>query len=110
MIPKGTILYPTTITSSQMYYYDEPYAYWATDSYSTFCNWVLYKEYNDYISTCAPNDCLAGISYEEVMEELRTFHFYDGMDREKLCKAFRQRSLNATDEEMYNWEDFIYDE
>lgn len=110
MIEKGTRLYPQYFTASHMYYDNEPYAYWVSEPSINFCNWILYKEYNDYVSVCNPNDCLAAVSYEEVMEELRTFTFYEGMDREKLCKAFRQRSLYMTDEESWNWEDFELDD
>ena len=110
MIEKGTRLYPQYFTADHMYYNDEPYAYWVSEPSINFCNWVLYKEYNDYISVCNPNDCLSAVSYEDVMNELRTYSFYDGMDREKLCKAFRQRSLYMTDEESWDWEDFELDD
>lgn len=106
MIERGTILYPQCFTASQMYYNDEPYAYWVDEPSINFCNWILYKEYNDYVSTCSPNDCLSALSYEEVIDELKTASFYDGMDREKLCNAFRQRSLHMSYEEEINFEDF----
>ena len=106
MIDKDTILYPQCVTSDQMYYDNEPYAYWVSVPEYNFCNWVLYKEYNDYISTCAPNDGLRAVSYEDIMEEFREYSFYEGMDREKLCRTFRQRSLNMTWEESIDWEDF----
>jgi hypothetical protein len=107
MIDKGTRLFPEYFDSSQMYYDDEPYAYWVSEPSINFCNWILYKEYNDYVSICHPNDCLSAISYEEVLEELRTYTFYEGMDREKLCKAFRHRSLYMKPEEARDWEDFV---
>lgn len=107
MIAEDTILYPQCVTSDQMYYDDEPYAYWLSVPEYDVCNWVLYKEYNDYISTCAPNDCLRTVSYEDIMEEFREYSFYEGMDREKLCRTFRQRSLNMTWEESIDWEDFV---
>lgn len=107
MIDKDTILYPQCFTSNQMYYDNEPYAYWVSVPEYNVCNWVLYKEYNDYISTCAPNDCLRAVSYEDIMEEFREYSFYEGMDREKLCRTFRQRSLNMTWEESIDWEDFV---
>lgn len=104
MIRKGTILYPQWITAYEMYYNNKPYAYWVSEPSINFCNWILYKEYNDYVSTCSPNDCLSALSYEEVIKELKTASFYDGMDRKKLCNAFRQRSLN---DNLYEFEDFI---
>lgn len=107
MIEEGTHLYPQYFDATQMYFDDEPYAYWVSVPEYNFCNWILYKEYNDYISTCNPNDCLSAISYEDVLEELRTYSFYDGMDREKLCRMFRQRSLYMTLEECRDWEDFV---
>ena len=107
MIEKGTRLFPEYFDCSQMYYDDEPFAYWVSEPEYNFCNWVLYKEYNDYSSVCHPNDCLAAVSYEDVLEEFRTASFYDGMDREKLCKMFRQRPLNMSPEESRNWEDFV---
>ena len=103
MIAEGTTLYPEYFDSSQMYFDNEPFAYWVESPEYNFCNWVLYKEYNDYVSTCNPNDCLAGISYEGVMQEFREYSFYDGMDREKLCRMFRQRSLDSD----YDFEDFV---
>ena len=107
MIPKYITLYPEYFTSSEMYYDDEPYAYWLSVPEYNFCNWILYKEYNDYNSTCAPNDCLAAVSYEELMNEFRTYSFYEGMDREKLCRTFRQRSLY---DDEYDFEDFVDEE
>lgn len=107
MIDKDTILYPQDISPNEMYYDNEPYAYWLSVPEYNVCNWVLYKEYNGYISTCAPNDCLRAVSYEDIMEEFRTYSFYEGMDREKLCHTFRQRSLDMTLEESMEWEDFV---
>ena len=107
MIEKGTTLFPEYFDYSQMYYNDEPYAYWVSVPEYNFYEWILYKEYNDYRSICHPNDCLAAASYEEVLEELKTSSFYENMDRDKLCKTFRQRSLNMTDEEARDWEDFV---
>jgi len=104
MIPKGTTLYPQYITATDMYYGDEPFAYWLSVPEYDVYNWVLYKEYNDYNSVCHPNDCLCGVSYESLMEEFRTYSFYDGMDREMLCRTFRQRSL---DDNPYEFEDFV---
>ena len=109
MIPKGTTLYPQYFTSDRMYFDDQPFAYWVSCSHINFCNWVLFKEYNDYDSVCNPNDCLAAVSYEQVMHELRTYSYYDGMDREKLCRAFRQRSLDMSYEEEIDFEDFDFD-
>ena len=107
MIAEGTILYPQDISPNEMYYDNEPYAYWVSVPEYNVCNWVLYKEYDDYISTCAPNDCLRAVSYEDIMKEFREYSFYEGMDREKLCRTFRQRSLNMTLEESMEWEDFV---
>ena len=106
MIPKGTRLYPQCVTSSQMLYEDEPYAYWCSEPQYNFCNWILYKEYNDYVSTCHPNDCLGALTYEEVIREFRESCFYEKMDREKLVRTFRQRSLNGDDPDF---EDFVYE-
>ena len=107
MIDKDTILYPQDISPNEMYYDNEPYAYWLSVPEYNVCNWVLYKEYNDYVSICAPNDCLRAVSYEDIMEEFREYSFYEDMDREKLCRTFRQRSLNMTWEESIDWEDFV---
>ena len=107
MLDKGTVLYPQDISPNEMYYDNEPYAYWLSVPEYNVCNWVLYKEYNDYVSICAPNDCLRAVSYEDIMEEFREYSFYEGMDREKLCRTFRQRSLNMTWEESIDWEDFV---
>lgn len=104
MIPEGTTLFPEYVDCSQMYYDDEPYAYWLSVPEYNFCNWILYKEYNDYISVCHPNDCLRAVSYEDIMKEFREYSFYEGMDRELLCKKFRQRSLEGDDKDF---EDFI---
>ncbi len=84
MIEEGTTLYPTCMTATNLYCDDEPYAYWVDVPEYNFCDWVLYKEYNDYTSVCAPNDCIAGVSYEDVMEEFRNWSYFEGMDREKL--------------------------
>ena len=105
MIPEGTTLYPERIDSSQMYYNDEPYAYWVEAPEYNFCNWVLYKEYNNYISVCHPNDCIAAVSYEDLMKEFREWTYYEGMDREKLCRTFRQRPLQTRLDD--DWEDFV---
>lgn len=110
MIPQGTTLYPEYFTADKMYFDNKPFAYWVSEPSINFCNWILYKEYNDYSSVCNPNDCLSAVSYEDVMHELRTYTFYEGMDREKLCKAFRQRSLHMSYEEEMEWEDFEFDE
>lgn len=106
MINEGTTLFPEYFDALQMYYNNEPYAYWVSAPEYNFYNWILYKEYNNYKSICYPNDCLSAVSYEEVIDELKTFSFYDSMDREKLCKMFRQRSLLMTPSEAENWEDF----
>lgn len=103
MIPKGTTLFPEWFDSSQMYYCDMPFAYWLGGN---ICEWVLYKEYNDYKSICHPNDCLCGISKEELLERFKTFSWYKEEDRENLCQAFRQRSLGDNE---YNFEDFVYE-
>lgn len=62
MIPEGTTLFPETMNGCQMFYDDEPYAYWAGD----IGQWVLYKEYDSYKSICHPNDCLRAYSCEEL--------------------------------------------
>ena len=62
MIPEGTTLFPETMNGCQMFYDDEPYAYWAGD----IGQWVLYKEYDNYRSICHPNDCLRAYSSEEL--------------------------------------------
>ena len=54
MIPEGTKLFPESWDCSQMYYDDEPYAYWD----GNIGLWVLYKEYDNYRSICHPNDCM----------------------------------------------------
>ena len=56
MIAEGTILYPQDISPNEIYYDNEPYAYWLSVPEYNVCNWVLYKEYNDYVSICAIND------------------------------------------------------
>lgn len=67
MIPKGTILFPESMDSCQMFYNNEPYAYWADD----IGQWVLYKEYNNYKSICHPNDCLCAYSSDELPNEYK---------------------------------------
>ena len=104
MIERGTRLYPEVFDSSQMYYQGQPFAYWLSVPEYNFCEWILYKEYNDYTSVCNPNDCLAAVSHEELMREFKTFSYYENMDREMLCRTFRQRSL---DDNPYEFEDFI---
>lgn len=100
MISKGTILYPTSFGATEMYFYDEPFAYWLEET----GQWILYKEYDDYTSVCNPNDCLAAISYKQVLYEFRNYCFYENEDREKLCRTFRQRSM---EDNPYEFEDFV---
>lgn len=90
MIQKGTVLFPTSSDWHQLYYYDKPYAYWNEG----LGLWILYKEYNDYVSECAPDDCISAYNYDEVINAIKTFSFYDNLDRESCCKAFVQRSLD----------------
>ena len=104
MIPKGTTLYPQWANGMEMYFDDEPYAYWVEEPAYNFCNWVLYKEYDDYASVCNPNDCLSAVSYKQLMNEFRTYSFYEGLDREMLCRTFRQRSI---EDNPYEFEDFV---
>ena len=103
MLDKLEPLYPEYFDASELFCNDEPYAYWLSVPEYNFYNWILYKEYNGYNSRVG-NGGLQGISYEQLMDEFRTFSFYDGMDREKLCRTFRQRSLN---DNPYEFEDFI---
>ena len=46
-----------------------------------------------------------------LLNHLRMIIFYDNMDREKLCRTFRQRSLETefgpNSEPYWNFEDFI---
>ena len=71
----------------------------------------MFKEYNDYKYVCHSNDCIAAISYNDLIESFKNDHFYDNMDREKLCRTFRQRSLETefgpNSEPYWNFEDFI---
>lgn len=62
MIPEGTTLFPERIDAYNMYYDDEPYAYWSGD----IGQWVLYKEYDNYKSISHPNDCLCALSSDEL--------------------------------------------
>lgn len=107
MIDPSYTLYPEVMDATNLYFHDEPYAYWVENMNYNFCNWVLYKEYNNYNSTCNPNDCIAGISYEEVIDEIKNSWSYRNQDRDMLIRTFRQRSLNDTE---YNFKDFIYEE
>lgn len=100
MIDKGTTLFPTCITCDRMYYHDEPYAYWLGGD---VCEWVLYKEYDSYVSTCHPNDCLSAVNRKELLEHFRTFSWFEDEDRERLCRTFRQRGIDDTE---YDFEDF----
>lgn len=100
MIPKGTVLYPESQDWHQLYYNGEPYAYW-----QHFLGlWILYKEYNDYISECHPNDCISAYTYDEVIQFIKDYTSYK--DKEGLCRTFRQRSLKDNE---YNFEDFIHE-
>lgn len=101
MIPEGTTLYPEWFDYSQMYCCGEPYAYWLHET----GQWILYKEYNSYRSVCHPNDCLSAINYDQVLYEFRNYCFYENCDREKLCRTFRQRSID----DPYDFEDFAED-
>lgn len=67
MIPEGTTLYPEMMNGYQMFYNDEPYAYWADD----LAQWVLYKEYDNYKSICHPNGCLRAYSSKELPIEYK---------------------------------------
>ena len=91
MIDRFETLCPQYFDATNLYFNDNVY------------DWVLYKEYNDYRSAVG-NGGLKGVSYEELMDSFRTYSFYEGMDREKLCRTFRQRSL---DDNPYDFEDFI---
>lgn len=104
MIDKCYTLYPEYVDAMNMYFNDEPYAYWVSNENYNFCAWVLYKEYNDYSSCCNPNDCIAGESYEEIIDSFRNSWSYRNQDRDMLIRTFRQRSLGDTE---YNFEDFI---
>ena len=66
--------------------------------------WVLYKEYDSYVSICNPNDCLSAISKDELLKHFRTYSWFEDEDRDKLCETFRQRSLNDNE---YNFDDFV---
>lgn len=101
MIEKGTTLFPTTQDCSQLWYNDEPYAYWEEFS----GEWILYKEYNDYCSICHPNDCISAVSYEEMLDHFRTYFWFEDYDREKLCRTFRQRSLD--DNPYGDFDDYV---
>ena len=101
MITEGTTLYPEYFAGSEMFYDDHPFAYWLGGN---ICEWILYKEYNDFNSVCNPNDCLCAISKEELLERFKTFSWFKDEEREKLCETFRQRSLN---DDPYNFDDFV---
>jgi hypothetical protein len=62
MIPEGTALFPEMMSDIQMFYDDEPYAYWDHN----VGLWVLYKEYDNYKSVCHPNDCLRAYCSKEL--------------------------------------------
>lgn len=101
MITEGTTLYPEYFAESEMFYDDQPFAYWLGGN---ICEWILYKEYNDFNSVCNTNDCLCAISKEELLERFKTFSWFKDEEREKLCETFRQRSLN---DDPYNFDDFV---
>ena len=69
------------------------------------------KEYNDYESVCHPNDCISAISYNDLIDSFKTYSFYENMDREKMCRTFRQRSLETEfgpeSETYWDFEDFV---
>lgn len=67
MIDNGTTLFPESWDCSQMYYDDEPYAYWD----GNIGLWVLYKEYDHYRSICHPNDCMRAYSSEELPKDYK---------------------------------------
>lgn len=96
LLPKETRLFPESFDCSQMYYANQPYAYWC----ESIGEWVLYKEYNDYTSICHPNDCLRAINYDDVIKLVNEF-FPDRL----LHRVFKQRSLN---DNTYNFCDFEY--
>ena len=108
MLPKFTTLYPEVLTADNLYCHDEPYAYWLEVPEYNLYEWVLYKEYNDYESIVG-NGGLQGVSYEGMINEFKTYSFFEGMDREKLCRTFRQRSLDDNPYD-YDFEDFIEEE
>ena len=103
MIDKFETLRPEFLTATNLWYNDEPYAYWLSAPEYNVYEWVLSKEYNDYESVVG-NSGLKGVSYEELMNSFRTYTFYDNIDREMLCRTFRQRSLY---DDSYDFEDFI---
>lgn len=104
MIDSNYTLYPEIMDATNLYFHDEPYAYWVSNRNYNFCEWVLYKEYNDYKSVCNPNDCIAAASYEEIINEFKKSSFYEDQDRDMLIRTFRQRSLGDTE---YDFDDFI---
>lgn len=106
MIDKFETLYPEYFDSFNLYYKDEPYAYWLSVPEYNIYEWVLYKEYNDYKSAVG-NGGLQGMSYEQLIDSFKTYSFYEGIDREMLCRTFRQRSL---DDNPYDFDDFVKDE
>ena len=103
MIDKFETLRPEFLTATNLWCNDEPYAYWLSAPEYNVHEWVLYKEYNDYESVVG-NGGLKGVYYEELMNSFRTYTFYDNIDREMLCRTFRQRSLH---DDSYDFEDFI---
>lgn len=111
IIDKNYTLYPEFQDSTYLYFNGKPYAYWLeNDEYKVY-EWVLFNEYNDYESVCNPNDCISAISYDQLIESFKTYSFYENIDREKMCRTFRQRSLETEfgpNSESYNdFEDFI---
>lgn len=114
LIDKHNTLYPEFQCSNYLYFNGEPYAYWLECSAYKVYEWVLFKEYNDYESVCRPNDCIAAINYDKLIESFKTSSFYENMDREEMCRTFRQRSLKTEfgpDSESYwDFEDFIDEE
>lgn len=111
LIPKYYTLYPECSSSTYLYFHDEPYAYWLENSEYKVYEWVLFKEYNDYKSVCHPNDCISAISYNYLIDSFKTYSFYENMDREKMCRTFRQRSLETEfgpeSEPYWDFEDFV---
>ena len=87
-----------------------PYSYELNSEYKVY-EWVLFKEYNDYKSVCHPNDCISAISYNDLIDSFKTYSFYENMDREKMCRTFRQRSLETEfgpeSEPYWDFEDFV---
>ena len=75
LIPKYYTLYPEVQCSQYLYFHDEPYAYQLENIAYNVYEWVLFKEYNDYKYVCHSNDCIAAISYNDLIESFKNDHF-----------------------------------